>query len=561
MLMYKPSLKSKKAISGVITIASLLLVSIIAIAYLQNWFLTYESDMIANSDNSVSKHDVQLMYLDSNKLYVRNINPRSFLYSNVKIGDTLCGVSGTISNGMNTLSIGNCTYGMSVGPQTVELFTNSDVIGTTLLLTNPFTYNSCSLDSITINHGESYTYYNSSLVPYGTSCTSISRTCSDGTLSGDSSYNESSCSVEGQDTMPEVFSFTNQTDVALSTLVSSDIVTPTGFEGPLSVGITGDGSPQLSVDSGAWTTSTTINPGETLQIRLTSAGAGEIPYTATLTFGDYNYTWSVTTGAGVSYSLRFNDDDNAYLSWTPVSEGNRRTWTWSGWVKLSNVGSSHFTLFAADDGSTDEALHILSPGSDNRVRFLGQAGGTNFDLVTTQKFNDSSDWGHFVVSFDSTQTTSSDRIKIYYNGVQITAFDSETYPSQNYASQFGDSSSEFDIGVRRQSGSYNSYADGYFSEVHFIDGQALNASYFGEEDSNGNWVPKDLDTTTYNLSSNLDVNSGTWTGDTSYFTLGTNSVTALGDGVSSNIGSVVYDTTFSGDFSVAYTMSGRLYIC
>jgi len=53
----------------------------------------------------------------------------------------------------------------------------------------------------------------------------------------------------------------------------------------------------------------------------------------------------------IEQSLRFNDNDSAYLSWTPASAGNRRTWTWSGWVKRGNLNANTVgnvpTLFAA----------------------------------------------------------------------------------------------------------------------------------------------------------------------------------------------------------------------
>ncbi len=37
----------------------------------------------------------------------------------------------------------------------------------------------------------------------------------------------------------------------------------------------------------------------------------------------------------IDRSLRFNSADSSYLNRTPSSAGNRKTWTWSGWVKRS----------------------------------------------------------------------------------------------------------------------------------------------------------------------------------------------------------------------------------
>lgn len=54
---------------------------------------------------------------------------------------------------------------------------------------------SCTLDGLTIFSGQSQTFYNSSTVPCGSVCQSIVRTCTNGVLSGDNSFNKASCSV------------------------------------------------------------------------------------------------------------------------------------------------------------------------------------------------------------------------------------------------------------------------------------------------------------------------------------------------------------------------------
>ncbi len=40
----------------------------------------------------------------------------------------------------------------------------------------------------------------------------------------------------------------------------------------------------------------------------------------------------------VERSLRFNDNDSAYLQRTPSSASNRKTFTFSFWVKRANLG-------------------------------------------------------------------------------------------------------------------------------------------------------------------------------------------------------------------------------
>ncbi len=97
------------------------------------------------------------------------------------------------------------------------------------------------------------------------------------------------------DTTPDAFTFTDQTDVAVSTLTTSNSITISGINIGASVSVTGDGSPQVSIAGGAWGTSGTINNGESLQVRLTSSANGSTASTATVTVGGVSDSWSVTT--------------------------------------------------------------------------------------------------------------------------------------------------------------------------------------------------------------------------------------------------------------------------
>ena len=73
--------------------------------------------------------------------------------------------------------------------------------------------------------------------------------------------------------------------------------------------------------------------------------------------------------ADIQRSLRFNNDDGAFLSRTPSSAGNRKTWTWSAWIKRANIGSRQI-LFSADDNATHATYFILELQSDDNLRCL-----------------------------------------------------------------------------------------------------------------------------------------------------------------------------------------------
>jgi len=185
----------------------------------------------------------------------------------------------------------------------------------------------------------------------------------------------------------------------------------------------------------------------------------------------------------ISKSLRFNSDDAAYLSRTATATGNRRTWTWSNWIKRSKLGSEQFLLKSDVSGSNARDAIRFEAGDTLRVFFNGTNGG---DLVTTQVFRDSSAWYHLVIAVDTTQATSANRVKIYINGSQITDFSTETYPTQNYDTGTFVSGKDSTIANDQNS----NYLNGYLADVHFVDGQQLSPTDFGKTDDDGVWQPK-----------------------------------------------------------------------
>ena len=146
-------------------------------------------------------------------------------------------------------------------------------------------------------------------------------------------------------------------------------------------------------------------------------------------------------------------------------------------------------MVAADNSEVDL---LFEPSGNIRIQEYEGVSGTNkWKYVTNRLFRDSLAWYHIVVAVDTTQGTAANRVKLYVNGTQETSFSTETYPSQDTDLQVNISGLTNVIG-RNQSGT-NNYFDGYMSEVVFIDGLQLDASYFGETNSTTNiWVPKPI---------------------------------------------------------------------
>ena len=185
-------------------------------------------------------------------------------------------------------------------------------------------------------------------------------------------------------------------------------------------------------------------------------------------------------GYNISRSVRLRSSASAYFNRTLTTPTSGTTWTWSAWVKRGAL-SVESQLFSAGAAVSDQVFFQSS--TDVLIVYLGAN-----TLVTSQVFRDPSAWYHIVLQVDTTQATASNRVRLYVNGVQVTAFSSTSYPTQNATTKFN-SASAHNIG-RYQAGA-SGYFDGYLTEINFIDGQALTPSSFGETDIlTGVWKPK-----------------------------------------------------------------------
>jgi len=192
-----------------------------------------------------------------------------------------------------------------------------------------------------------------------------------------------------------------------------------------------------------------------------------------------------SSGYDIDQSLRFNQHDASRLERTPSSVGNRKTWTWSGWIKRGylNPSNQHW-FFSSADSSERQSMAFLA---DQFYFEHTNSSGAGY-LISDRYFRDVSAWYHVVVAWDTTQATSTNRVKIYINGERLAGFIGGTsgtggYPALNQDGEINNTSGMY-------IGSLNTYAgyyyDGYMSEVNFVDGQALTPASFGETNADTN---------------------------------------------------------------------------
>jgi hypothetical protein len=176
------------------------------------------------------------------------------------------------------------------------------------------------------------------------------------------------------------------------------------------------------------------------------------------------------------------------LTKTFSGASNRKTMTFSFWVKRGKISSGCYLANAGAGGSPEAGIEFNGDDTFSTWQSSGMS------MRPTRKFRDPSAWYHIVVAIDTTQSTASDRCKIYVNGVQETSFVTETYPSQNDDLSWNSTATHV-IGAYY---SNSNYFDGIMSHFHFIDGTAYAASDFGETDSTtGEWKIKASPSVTY----------------------------------------------------------------
>ncbi len=193
----------------------------------------------------------------------------------------------------------------------------------------------------------------------------------------------------------------------------------------------------------------------------------------------------------IDNSLRFNRDDAAYLAKTFSVDGNRKKWTISTWVKITDTSTNQNPIVGVAPDANNAFTLAFQPHLDfyNYV----SASGYVWRKQSSAVYRDVGAWMHVVAVLDTDNGTAEDRARLYVNGERITAWDTDSDPSSGYAATWwNDASYEHRIGNEASSASFKN--GNYLAEFYCIDGSALGPDSFGSLDSDTNmWKPLDSD--------------------------------------------------------------------
>ena len=218
------------------------------------------------------------------------------------------------------------------------------------------------------------------------------------------------------------------------------------------------------------------------------------------------------------------------LTRTNGTSTNLKKWTWSAWIKRGIIGTQETFAVSRYDDSNYSRIRTDPDVLQFEDRFSSV---TRTDIKSTEVLRDPNAWYHVVVRIDYTQSSSSDRARMYVNGTEVT-YATTTRQSQDGNSYFNDS-------VSHALGHYNNnnYFNGCMSHVHFTDGYSYGPDTFGSTDATtGIWKINTSPSVTYGNNGYFvlkDANGVTdQSGNSNNFTVGSGTLTTLQDNPSNN---------------------------
>ena len=155
---------------------------------------------------------------------------------------------------------------------------------------------------------------------------------------------------------------------------------------------------------------------------------------------------------------------------------------WAKRGQLAVGGASAKRFFGAKKSGSNTAFYCGFEETNSLSFRYVDSTDTEYKIKGSMLGRDPAQWYHFVFQMNTAHVTSTERMKMWVNGEQVTAFDSTNYPPQNNLQGWNENG--FLGGFGTNIGNVNTPTfeygwDGLLAECHFVDGQALTPADFG----------------------------------------------------------------------------------
>ena len=202
---------------------------------------------------------------------------------------------------------------------------------------------------------------------------------------------------------------------------------------------------------------------------------------------------SATGSYEIDNSYRIDQGSAVGMARFGNNSRNGNTFTISFWIKRTKLGEFQTIVTSKVEDSGVNAF-LMTFQADDTIKVQGQpasgtgAGASRDYLQTSAVYRDVSAWYHIVYRLDTTQSTASNRHRLYVNGVeQAKATDNPLDQNVGDAYFYNAGSYPYAIGNDERD---NDYGNFYMAEHHYTDGVSNGPDAFGETNDNGVWIPK-----------------------------------------------------------------------
>ena len=154
------------------------------------------------------------------------------------------------------------------------------------------------------------------------------------------------------------------------------------------------------------------------------------------------------------------------------SGANQQEFVLAAWVQRNLFGSLQF--FFGSGASARQFGFGFTASDELELRDFDSP--VNARYISNALFRDIG-WYHVLASIKTTESTASDRVKIFVNGSEITSFSTETDPSLNFDMNWGISGDTHAIGSYFD-GSAKNFFKGYIAQPLYISGKSIQGGDF-----------------------------------------------------------------------------------
>lgn len=147
---------SKKAISSVVSIALLLVVTVISVVGFQNWFGSYSLEVFSKIEiqsNSALENVLKIEDLVGNFLYITNNIQENLSIIKLKIGENVCSLATNLSLGINEIPVSDCVENLTTLTTEIIIITDKYIISKKVYIDTQIS-TSNSIDCSNLNGGE-----------------------------------------------------------------------------------------------------------------------------------------------------------------------------------------------------------------------------------------------------------------------------------------------------------------------------------------------------------------------------------------------------------------------